>query len=182
MIFLLGISHNHQWDKNGADCVNFVNYLKITVPKLCIKIIAEEWSIKLFEEDVYRNIQSTSIFDLANELRIKHIYVDTDRETDKKLGIKRDGDTKRESGIRGCELCMRKEDKEKYDELCAPNHRKRERYWLTQINKVIKEEMIFVCGYHHVPHFSQLLNSNKIANKILPKTFITELPKCYLCA
>lgn len=181
MILLLGISHNYQWDKNEVYCTNFINYLKRTIPKLNIKVMAEEWAIDHFQEWAYKSIHSTSIYDVANELRIKHIYADTDRATDKKIGIKRDGDIKSDLGIKGCELCMKKEDKKKYNQLREPNHRKREQYWLSQIDWAIKEKMLFICGYLHIPSFSQLLTDRGITNEILPETFITPLPKCYLC-
>lgn len=181
MIYLLGISHNYQWDKNSIEQIVFINYLKTTIQKLNIQIIAEEWSLNTFKEKAYKCIHSTSVFDIAKEFKVNHAYIDTDREIDKKLGIKRDDDIKKELGIRRCEKCMKNEDREMLNKLRMPNHRKREQYWLTQINEDLKKEMIFVCGYHHILPFRELLNKQGINSKILPKTFITNPPNCYLC-
>ncbi len=181
MVYILGISHDYQWKKDGVEYSNFIGYLRKTITELNIEVVAEEWALSFFKEPSYKSLTSTSLRDIADEFHIKHIYADTDRNIDKGLGIRRDGDIKAELGIRGCELCMTNEDQEAYDRLRMPNHRKREQYWLKQIDEFAKKQVLFVCGYQHSSHFMQLLKKQGIITQVLPTTFITKPLKCYLC-
>lgn len=181
MIYILGISHDYQWKKEESAYSNFIRYVRETVTKLNIEIIAEEWASSFFKEASYNNLISTSPQDIADEFHIKHIYADTDRNVGEKLGIRRDVDIKAQLGIKGCEMCMKEEDRNLYDKLRMPNHRKREEYWLSQIDGNLDKHILFVLGYQHASHFKQLLNCKGVASNILPTTFITKPLRCYLC-
>src|SRR5258705_13328010 len=89
MIYLLGINHSVQCNKEADQSKRFASFLSKNIPELDIAFVGEEWSI-----DASRkwSIQTTTVEDVINELRhegckIETKYCDPDLAEQERLGI-----------------------------------------------------------------------------------------------
>lgn len=83
MIYLLGVDHQVQHQRNTPTSTVFDFYLSKKVKELNITFIAEEWS-----EDSSRisNVETTIAQDIANRCKIKHAYCDPREDERKEIG------------------------------------------------------------------------------------------------
>ena len=76
MIYLLGIDHQVQHQKNTQISMVFAFYLSKKVKELDIKFIAEEWFVDLLKEN---GVIATVPQGIANKYNIEHRFCDPDR-------------------------------------------------------------------------------------------------------
>lgn len=83
MIYLLGVNHQVQHERNAQLSMVFDFYLSKKVEELNITFIAEEWS-----EDSSRisSVKTTVPQDIAKRYKIKHMYCDPRKDERKEIG------------------------------------------------------------------------------------------------
>lgn len=167
MIYLLGVDHQVQHQKDIQISKNFLFYLTKKVKELNITVIGEEWSSELLEEN---GVTTTTPQDVARELNIAHIFCNPNSEEMKILGIPNREAIKNKLGIKGLVFLNSYEDKQ----IIAEQRKYfpiKERFWLNKIKNRLRENIIFVCGTDHLKSFGKLLSDSGCKFQILPKRF-----------
>jgi hypothetical protein len=83
MIYLLGIDHQVQHQKNTQISMAFAFYLSKKVKELDIKFIGEEWFMDLLKEN---SVTTTVPQGIANKYNIEHRFCDPDRMERQRIG------------------------------------------------------------------------------------------------
>lgn len=83
MIYLLGVDHQVQHQKNTQISMVFGFYLSRKVKELDIKFIGEEWFLDLLKEN---GVNTTVSQDVAKKFNIEHRFCDPDRNERKEIG------------------------------------------------------------------------------------------------
>lgn len=83
MIYLLGIDHQVQHQKNTQISMVFAFYLSKKVKELNVKFIGEEWFADLLKEN---GVTTTVSQDIASKYNIEHRFCDPDRNERKEIG------------------------------------------------------------------------------------------------
>lgn len=83
MIYLLGIDHQVQHQKDTQISMVFAFYLSKKVKELNIEFIGEEWFTDLLIEN---GVTTTISQDIANKYNIEHRFCDPDRNERKEIG------------------------------------------------------------------------------------------------
>lgn len=170
MIFLIGISHDMQIGKDGVKCHPFIEYVKKVCLESKIDILAEEWN-----EDSYSlwKITSTTVENVARELKIQYRYCDPNYIQKTYLGIPTQLEIQKKLGsILAAPI---QKESSKY-------HPERELFWYKKIEDVIHKNILFICGSDHISchntysksGFDTLLTQKGCNVEILPKTFISD--------
>lgn len=174
MIYLLGVYHNVQAEFNNSLSSIYCSFLKQKVKKLHITCIAEEYSKFACQQ---KNIQESTTKKLCRTLGIKHKYCDPDDKQRLRLGLPNSEEREKEINIEFRRLFnINKNSPTATMNLARNNiHKKyspiREEYWLSKI-KVIKGNIIFVCGSGHLKSFFGLLKSRKYEVEVFKQQFI----------
>jgi len=83
MIYLLGVDHQVQHQKNAQVSKKFMTYLGKSIRDLKIGFVGEEWFDDLLKEN---NITTTTTQDIASNHRIEHRFCDPNRRERNKIG------------------------------------------------------------------------------------------------
>lgn len=83
MIYLIGVDHQVQHQKNTQISMVFAFYLSKKIKELNIKFISEEWFEDLLNKN---NVKSTVPQDVANKQKIEHVFCDPDKNERKRIG------------------------------------------------------------------------------------------------
>ena len=156
-VLIVGINHQIQMGGQEASKHESDGFKKQLV-EWCIKenprAIAEEMSRDaVTEADIHRTVPE----EVVEELKLKHKYCDPDRETRAKLRIRDKNEIRMDAFIADRDP----------SELLKDRERKRERYWLKQLEFLDTFPVLFVCGYCHVDSFKELLECHGFKTKIL---------------
>ena len=163
-VLIVGINHQIQMRGQEASKHESDGFKKQLV-EWCIKenprAIAEEMSRDAVTE---ANSHRTVPEEVVEELKLKHKYCDPDRETRAKLGIQDKNNIKRDAFWVGQDPSRALADRE----------RRREFYWLQQLECLNTFPVLFVCGYCHVDSFKELLECHGFKTKILESNWKQE--------
>ncbi|HLC99685.1 MAG TPA: hypothetical protein VJC11_01860 [Patescibacteria group bacterium] len=165
MIYLLGINHGVQFQKESEQTKKFLAYLKQKTRDLKIVFIVEEWSRDVSRE---RKVQTTTIEDLARDLKVEHQYCDPGEKERKQLGIP---SIKETEGVLGLSRWYSSPDASRVQEEQRKFNPIRESYWFDVIRNKVHSDMIFICGSDHLFTFKELLVKNGCKVKIFSKSF-----------
>ena len=116
-------------------------------------VLAEELSEQALEEAGADSIART----VARSLSILHRFCDPNRDEREALGYPTVFDHSPSA-----------EERETLD-------RRRERYWFQQLQDVVDQEIVFVCGADHVTFFHEFLLSKSIDSRISLRAFGEEI-------
>jgi len=83
MIYLLGIDHQVQHQKQTRDSVVFAFYLSEKIKELNIKLIGEEWFQDLLKEN---GVATTATQDVAQRNQVEHRFCDPNRNERSVIG------------------------------------------------------------------------------------------------
>ena len=163
---VLIVGTNHQIEMRGREASKHESDgFKKQLVEWCIKenpkAIAEEMSRDAVNE---AGSPRTVPKEVAEELRLKHKYCDPGRETRVKLGIQDKNEIRMAAFIADRDL----------SEVLKDRERKRERYWLKQLESLDTFPVFFVCGYCHVYSFKELLECHGFKTKILESNWKQE--------
>ena len=114
----------------------FKDFLKSQIRHVGVSFLAEEMSEDALAKFPHPDLppKQSVPFQVARELNIDHAYCDADAATQKEMGISENN--------------------------TADDNRKRESYWLKQLEELNKFPCMFVVGEDHVNSFSTLLNES----------------------
>lgn len=169
MIYVIGINHDIQFDKQSSLIQEFISYLKNIVKKNRIDVIAEESS-----EDALKkwDVEKTSVQEFSDNNGLKYIACDPNIDERKILGIRTDEEIKKEKGLPRAlnheQLCILDQEKKR-------DFIKREEFWLNKIKGYSANQVIFICGTDHLNNtqkpegFEKLLSSKNYKYKLLKK-------------
>ena len=140
MLYIIGINHGIQIKSNmyyEKDYKDFIEYTKNAIVEFEILIIAEE-----FNEDclIRYRISESILKSVSKELSLTHVFIEP--RTAKKIEL-------------GIDDFMEKNDKQKSFKL-------REKYWISQIQNHLNENILCFVGSSHKDSFSKLLDEKKI--------------------
>lgn len=169
MVYIIGIDHLVQY--NGPLTRNilneFRNFMISEIGRLDISLIAEEFNEE-FLHDVFAATEGTAK-SLAELTGVEHIYCDPDERERKILGIPYYADVKdmvkHRYGIKEKIIFdnkLRKIIEHEIHEEVRKYWHVRENFWLETIKGKVQKNILFLCGYEHVPGFSILLASKGI--------------------
>src|SRR6266478_4875950 len=147
-VYVVGTLHRYQgtYNINGgavatkAELEQFKRFLKEIISQHSIRWIAEEMSVEALDKYPHPDLPSGESVPLqvADELRLPHGYCcPPDRATRDKLGLSRDGMPDTPDDIK-----------------------KREAYWLEQLEKLNSFPCLFVLGSTHTDSFPDLLDKS----------------------
>jgi hypothetical protein len=173
MIYLIGVEHGVQSKTKGAaetpGHTEFRTCLGRAIEIFRPILIAEEFSLEsLRTREITRNApQEPFTKQIANNAGIRHRFCEPDLRT--KLAL----------GYQGTSGWLHHID-ELWDPVTEPNRTllagalevlkdfpPREEYWLNQIEDVLQESVIFVCGDGHIKSFGTYLRENKIESVVV---------------
>lgn len=152
-VYLIGVDHFAQWNRESDQTRNFINYLGEQIKQHNISFIGEEFSEEALEMN---SVKSTTTQDIAKQYGIKHRFCDPDTKTRKELGIPLRQEIKDNLDIKSVVLENSAQDKQIKEEQ-RTYHPVREQFWLDKIKNEIFEKAIFVCGSEHLNSFKSLL-------------------------
>jgi len=162
-IYLIGVSHNVQWDRSLTRTQGFISYLKQHTEELKPDLIVEEFSKEAREKN---NIASTTTQDIAEQYGTKHKFCDPDSQQRKGLGIPSHKEIKSSLGISGPVIVSSLQDKQIQEEQ-RKYHRIKEQFCVDQIKDEIFANAIFICGSDHLESFKSLLEKYKYEVSVL---------------
>jgi len=175
MIYLLGINHKLQWDRNYYNTSLLINYIERKIKKHKIEILAEEFSEEIFKDRFYieQSINTTSLYDIAVRSMLRHIYCDPDINKRSELGIRRTYIIKKAANIDFFkpEKDYSPEEYERFRRERKIDDDIREMYWLSQITDYKDGNILFLCGIQHLKSFGAKLVNNAFQVKIFNEVF-----------
>jgi hypothetical protein len=189
MIYLLGVDHRVQHNRDLSLTKSFVEYLETVAKELNILLLAEEFSA----ESVFsNNVPTSTVQDVAKKLDIEHKFCDLDTKERRKIGYPLNND-------RSCHVTKKIRDKifnqmllkgknpkrinfsivgteeqEYYKRILKRKYRPtREKFWFFKIKKDLSsgKETVFICGFKHLKTFRLLLVQKGFEVVILPWRF-----------
>ena len=192
MIYLLGVDHQIQHNRDLVKTKLFVEYLEVEARGQGVVLIAEEFS----EESVLSNNVSTStVQDVAKKLNIEHKFCDLNTKERRKIGYPLSDD-------RNCPITRKIRDKifnqmllegktprrinfsiesteeqKRYKHILKIKYYPiREKFWFNKIKRDLSsgKEIIFICGFEHLKTFRLLLIQKGFEVVILPRRFDLE--------
>lgn len=151
-VYLFGVDHRVQWDRNFEETSEFTALLIEKVEEYGIQIIIEEFS----KEALFpNNVETTTTQDVAKDLEKLHMFCDQETNERKKIGCSHKQLRERfgtKSAYEGTiEYKKRKEFEKRH---CWPS---RERYWFKGIRECAGLKILFICGCSHLESFNKLL-------------------------
>lgn len=177
-VYLLGVDHSLQWNRDLFLTDKLLNYIEKTIVKKKITILGEEFFPEIFKGPPYeeKGITSTTIKELANKYKLQHIYCDPNYEERKRLGIRFPYEIRLAAGIKHIpEEELSEEQRVRLRQEKKPDDEIRENFWLNKLKEFSQENVLFICGIQHLESFSDKLKNNSFNIKILPITFSPDL-------
>jgi hypothetical protein len=176
MVYLLGIDHHLQWNREHPLTAKLIEYLDQKISEHNITVCGEEFFEEILTSDPFyykKNILTTTVKDLALERKIKHIYCDPNFNDRAQIGIRSHGILRKIVGIPSYKLekDFTKEEHEKLTKESTKDNDAREAYWFNKICGYLDEELVFVCGSQHIKTFSDLLKSKGNNVIVFPERF-----------
>lgn len=152
MIYLIGVNHEVQHNRHFPRTKAFTKLLSNLVKDFNIKLLAEEWS-----EDASKvwSVSYSTVEDVARINNIKYLACDPTTKEREMLGIKTEMDITKEVAELSKEPYTKKKSLA-YQKTLAPNHAKREQFWLKQLQDFLSDDIIFVCATQHISEFTNL--------------------------
>lgn len=165
MIFLIGVNHEVQYIKKGIDNTKFKLFLKTKIEETKADLIAEEMSGYALKKFGMTNSVPRAV---AEELGIKHLYCDPDKNQRKELGILEEKDII--AKISGGKV-LHPKDQERFIKIRNIMWNKREVFWYQKLMKFRFKKCIFVFGSDHVDNFLNLLDRHNLKPHLLIRKF-----------
>ena len=153
-VYLVGTHHPYQ-----VACTEFDAYLSNVCRQLYIRAIGEEMNTDGLEKE---GAHDTVGKRLSSRLNLTHRYCDPDESKRAELGIKNRGIVKAQALFDDCTP-------DETEAQIQDEYRKREQFWLQQLNKVLDSPILFICGSGHTDAFHELLNKSGYHCRILVK-------------
>lgn len=161
MIYILGTSHDYQWKYSST----FNDQILTIISQYKIKCIAEEFSLEACE---INNIRNSILFEIASEMKLKHLYCDPNPEERKLLGIPNAGTIKDIHGgiikqhildLKTNQIHENPEYFQRKKEIEPKLWPKRENEWIKRIitNCDINQNILMVIGKDHTKTFTNRL-------------------------
>lgn len=181
MIYLLGINHRLQWDRNHSNTNLLIQYAEKKIKKHKIEILAEEFSKDIFKDRFYmeQNINTTPLYDIALKLTLRHIYCDPDINKRAELGIRRTYFIKKAAKIDFLkpEKDYSPEEYKRFRKERKKDDDIREMYWVDKILNYRDKNLLFICGIQHLNTFKEKLISKEFKVLTFRKIFDDEIEK-----
>jgi len=156
-VYIIGTSHPYQiadCDFAPADVGAYRNLLQEACSRHNIRAIAEEMSREGLKG-------GTSLAeDLCQQLGLRYRACDPDSEEREQLGIWNEGLVR----IRALQEGW---DNATFNDAIRIEYRKREEYWLQQLQALDVWPVLFICGANHAASFQQLLSESNVETKVL---------------
>lgn len=155
--YIIGTSHPYQiadCDFASTDARAYRNSLQEACSWHKIRAIAEEMSWEALKD-------GTSLAeDLCQQLGLLYRACDPDSEERGRLGI-------RNEGLVRIRALQEDWDDATLNDAIRAEYRKREEYWLRQLQALDVWPVLFICGASHVASFLQLLSESNVETKVL---------------
>ncbi|MBU4373580.1 MAG: hypothetical protein KJ714_03905 [Euryarchaeota archaeon] len=171
-MYIIGTLHSYQFGAGsnieGLFCTeeneqSFQSAILAVCKRYCIAAIAEEMSITALQEQSVSISVPKKVSDILG-IGDKHLYCDPSREQQESLGI-RDENTVKAYGM----LTGKSESEISEDQIVE--RRKREPIWRDNLLKSNNWPLLFICGYWHVPTFSEEMRKAGYSVKVLYKNW-----------
>lgn len=171
MIYLVGVEHtSSQWqyqdDSNENAVVAFTDFLRRYIKRLDIGVIGEELNEEcLKQQGVNRSTAQT----VAQEFHIKHLFCEPSMIESKEFGILSLEEISKQlfPNKPYWQIPEDSLEQQQINEESRKLFSKREKFWLSKIKHLRKENVIFICGKSHVESFGNLLKENGFEISIL---------------
>lgn len=150
MIILVGTSHIYQMTKSSTpEGKEIKSYLCELCSGHHIVAIGEEMSIETLEG--YESKESVPM-SLTLDLGLQHCFCDPSPAEKIRLNIQQENDvrTHAQGFLHNCS-------EDEINTRIQDEYKKREKYWLEQLQSFDKWPLLFICGANHVESFSKLL-------------------------
>src|SRR4030042_2870923 len=164
MIYLVGVEHtNSQWQyQNGSNknsVAGFTNFLRSNIRLFDIRVIAEELSEECLEQ---QGVNRSTAQKVAQEFHIQHLFCEPSVMERKDLGILSPEEISEKLFPNKLYWKIPEDsfEQQQINEEIRKLFPKRENFWLSKINHLRKENVIFICGKSHVKSFGNLLEEN----------------------
>ena len=154
-VLVLGTDHRFQTrshDFSESQHQQFASYVVATARAHKVAGVVEENNPQAVAE---AEMEESTVQTIARTLGLKHLHCDPDRETRTALDIFQENDIRASAFF---EKVNETEIKRRIDESL----RKRERYWLTQLQQFDTWPVLFICGANHALPFLDLLRTNNV--------------------
>lgn len=174
MVYLIGVDHLIQYRGPVPEILReeFKEYLAARVRELGITLIAEEFSEEALG-DVYESAEATCR-GAAAAAGIDHRFCDPEEEDRQRLGIPSWADAmdgvKKKYGITEKVIlndALRRAVLDETRAVVRSFFPARERFWLERLRDRIGENILFTCGWEHIPSFCDLLTAEGAGCAIL---------------
>jgi len=170
MVYILGIDHLVQHNKEFELTQAFLNYLETLINTKPIEYLAEEFSIDALK---ISGVTRSTVKEITNKHKLIHIYSDPTLEKRDILGIRTDDQIKDEFAFKSINYNNSTEFQKKLKIEKAKDYHIRENYWLNTIAHLRQKSGIFICGTIHIKSFALLLSKNNFKVVVLPEKFCT---------
>lgn len=154
---LVTTDHAFQWNDTLSKASELRGCLTKIIKSYSIDLIGEEFSKEALK-GLPNNVEVTISQKIAKEFNIKHAFCDPDEKTRERIGYPTQKQLRDKFGIKSAiegteEYKRRKEYEKSFWDI-------REKYWLDQINNIITQNIIFICGSSHLESFKFILIKN----------------------
>ncbi len=151
-VIIIGTDHRYQ--RRDVELDNrahelFTLLLRNLASEHGVRGIAEECNLAALAE---YDVEESTVEAIARDLKVPHRYCDPDRRERAALGISQEND------IRAGHILDNVSEEQIQSEI-QDSLRRREVYWLQQVNDFDLWPVLFVCGADHVQSFASLLKS-----------------------
>jgi len=167
-VYIIGTLHSYQFgagsNLGNISCtieneLSFQSTISEVCKRYCIAAIAEEMSITALQEQSVAISVPKKVADILG-IGKHHIYCDPTREQQEHLGI-RDENTVKAYGM----LTGKSESEISKDQIIE--RLKREPIWREKLLESNSWPVLFICGYWHVPTFSEEMRKAGCSIKVL---------------
>jgi hypothetical protein len=154
-VLILGTDHRFQMRSDNfseSQHQQFDSHVKATASEYKVAGLVEENSPQAVDK---KDRKESTVQTIARDLGLKHLHCDPDKETRDALEIRQENEIRADAFF---EKVNETEIQRRIDESL----RKRERYWLTQLQKFNTWPVLFICGANHALPFLDLLRTNDV--------------------
>lgn len=158
MLYILGVNHSYQKQSN----VRFEKYIRRTIEKLDINVLAEEYSLEACHNRP--PIENSILNNFSTELHLHHRYCDPNEEERKILGIRTQEQIKSQLGYAGKVTIVGTPQFYAIEKEKRKDWYIRENEWLNRLRDfdIDNQSILMVIGASHMRSFLKLLREKNI--------------------
>lgn len=175
MVYILGVSHDIQYDRSLLLTKNFTQFLVEHVELLGIEVLGEEWNENAVNTS---DNPETIVKQISADKGIQYIAFDPNIVERKELKVPNRDEIRVSLGwppvLSREQFEKLKREERKYNPV-------REEFWYHKIKPYVTKNMLLICGADHItksnpdklPGFDILLASKQVPTQVINATFVS---------